>query len=166
MDLLAGVCAKYKTKLDAKEKEVEKLQSTITSFSDVMKSHETLILSLNQKLSQLQVSQQGAAAGQPATTVSVPVFPPVDYYLFEFGYYKQANKKWMSKPFYTHPGGYKMCLNVFANGIGKGKNSHVSVFANVMKGSFDIDLAWPFLGVITNTGNQTNNNSPSFPGPK
>ena len=146
VDLLAGVCAEYKTKLDAKEKEVDQLQSTIKSFKDVMKSHETLILSLNQKLSQLQVSQQGA--GQPATTVSVPVFPPVDFYLLEFSYYKQANKKWVSKPFYSHPGGYKLCLNVFANGIGKGKNSHVSVFANLMKGSFDGDLAWPFQGEI------------------
>ena len=148
VDLLASVCAKYKTKLDAKEKEVEQLQSVITSFKDIMKSHETLILSLNQKLSQLQVSQQFQGAAQPATTVSVPVFPPVDHYLLEFGYYKQANKKWTSKPFYTHPGGYKMCLNVFANGIGKGKSSHVSVFANVMKGSFDSDLAWPFQGEI------------------
>ena len=146
VDLLAGVCAKYQTKLDTKEKEISQLQSTIKSFKDVMKSHETLILSLNQKLSQLQVSQQGA--GQPATTASVPVYPPVDFYLLEFSYYKQANKKWASKPFYTHPGGYKMCLNVFANGIGKGKNSHVSVFVNLMKGSFDSDLAWPFQGEI------------------
>ena len=146
VDLLAGVCAEYKTKLDSKKQEVDQLQSTIKHFKDVMKSHETLILSLNQKLSQLQVSQQGA--GQPATTISVPVYPPVDFYLLEFSYYKQANKKWASKPFYTHPGGYKMCLNVFANGIGKGKNSHVSVFANLMKGSFDSDLAWPFQGEI------------------
>jgi TNF receptor-associated factor 4 len=146
VDLLAGVCAKYKTKLDAKEKEVDQLQSTIASFKDVMKSHETLILSLNQKISQLQVSQQGA--GQPASDISVPVFPPVDHYFLEFGYYKQANKKWTSKPFYTHPGGYKICLNVVANGIGKGKNSHVSVFANVMKGNFDGDLVWPFQGEI------------------
>ena len=146
VDLLAGVCAEYKTKLDAKQKEVDQLQSTVKSFKDTMKSHETLILSLNQKLSQLQLSQQG---GQPAaTTLSAPVFPPVDYYLVEFSYYKQTNKKWSSKPFYTHPGGYKMCLNVFVNGIGKGKNSHVSVFANLMKGDLDSELEWPFQGEI------------------
>ena len=41
-----------------------------------------------------------------------------------------------------------MCLDVYANGTGKGKNSHVSVFANVMKGNFDSNLTWPFQGEI------------------
>ena len=142
--LLAGVCAEYKSKLDAKQEEVDGLQATVKSLKDIMKSHETLILSLNQKLAQLQVSQQGR---QPSV-ISAPVFPPVDFYLLEFSYLKQTNKKWVSKPFYTHPGGYKMCLNVFANGIGKGKNSHVSVFANLMKGDFDSELVWPFQGEV------------------
>ena len=143
--LLAGVCAEYKNKLDAKQKEINELQSTVKYFKETIGAHEKLILSLNQKLCQLQVSQQG---GQQVTAVNAAVFPPVDVYLQELGYLKQTNKKWMSKPFYTHPGGYKMCLNVFANGIGKGKNSHVSIFANLMKGDFDSELEWPFQGEI------------------
>ena len=147
MTLLAGTCAKHKSKLDAKEREISELQSSMKSFKEVIKAQETLILNLNQKLSQLQVSQQ--VTGQRGTTVaSAPVFPPVDFYLLEFSYLKQTNKKWTSKPFYTHPGGYRMCLNVFANGIGKGKNSHVSVFANLMKGDFDSELQWPFQGDV------------------
>ena len=31
-----------------------------------------------------------------------------------------------SDGFYTHPGGYKVCLKVCANGTGKGKGIHVS----------------------------------------
>ena len=144
--LLAGMCGEYKSKLHAKQEEIKELQSSVKSLKEVVKAHETLILSLNQKLSQLQVSQQ---VGQRATTAeSAPVFPPVDLYLREFSYLKQANKKWTSKPFYTHPGGYKMSLNAFANGIGKGKNSHVSVFANLMKGDFDSELQWPFQGDV------------------
>jgi len=34
---------------------------------------------------------------------------------------------WYSPPFYTHPQGYKMCLNVDANGYGDGKGTHISV---------------------------------------
>ena len=144
--LLAGACADYKGKLEIKQEEIDELKSAIKSFKEVIKSHETLIISLNQKLSQLQVSQQGA--GQRGTVPSASVFPPADFYLTEFSFLKQTNKKWASKSFYTHPGGYKMCLNVYANGIGKGRNSHISVFANLMKGDFDGELRWPFRGDV------------------
>ena len=58
------------------------------------------------------------------------------------------SEEWFSPPFYTHPQGYKMCLSVFANGDGKGKGTHVSVFANLMRGEFDDVLKWPFQGHV------------------
>ena len=61
---------------------------------------------------------------------------------------KQPGEKWYSEPFYSHPGGYKMCLSVYAKGIGPGKGTHVSVFANLMKGDFDDKLKWPFFGEV------------------
>ena len=57
--------------------------------------------------------------------------------------------QWYSPPFFTHPHGYKMCLNVDANGYGDGKGSHVSVVVFMMKGEYDDSLKWPFLGDIT-----------------
>ena len=152
--LLAGVCAEYKYKLDAKQEEVDTLQATIKTLKDVVKSHDSMILSLNQKLSQLQVSQLSPVGlGKPPslfTPTPTHVFPPVDFYLQNLSFFRQNNKKWVSRPFYTHPGGYKMCLSVFPNGLGKGKNSpnHVSVFANLMKGEFDDGLEWPFQGDV------------------
>ena len=62
---------------------------------------------------------------------------------------KCSNYEWYSPPFYTHPHGYKMCLNVDANGNGDGNGSHVSVFVNMMKGEYDDSLKWPFRGDIT-----------------
>ena len=50
--------------------------------------------------------------------------------------YIQSNKQhitseqeWYSPPFDTHPGGYKMCIKVYANGRGDGADTRVSVYA-------------------------------------
>lgn len=145
VSLLASVCADYKLKLHAKQEEISELQETVKYLKDVTKSHDSMILSLNRKISQLQVSGRPAFFPPP-----LAVFPPVDLYLQNLSYIKQINKKWFSGPFYTHPGGYRMCLTVYPNGIGKGKNSqmHISVFANIMRGEFDGELEWPFQGDV------------------
>ena len=56
-----------------------------------------------------------------------------------------------SPPFYTSPGGYKLCIQVFANGNtirGTGRGTHVAVFAYIMKGENDNQLTWPFTGIV------------------
>ena len=63
--------------------------------------------------------------------------------------HKIDSDQWYSRPFYTHPQGYKMCLNVDANGYGEGKGTHVSVFVYLMRGEFDNHLKWPFRGHVT-----------------
>ena len=51
-----------------------------------------------------------------------------------------------------------MCLNVHPYGTGDGKCTHVSVYLNIMKGEFDDQFLWPFLGEITvQLVNQTQN---------
>ena len=61
---------------------------------------------------------------------------------------KQFNNEYDSQPFYSHPHGYKLCLKVHANGFGKGKGTHISIFARLMKGDYDNNLKWPFEGDI------------------
>jgi len=75
-------------------------------------------------------------------------YPPVDLVMTDFDTHRDEEDQWFSEPFYTHPGGYKMCLSVFANGIGKGKDTDVSVFANLMRGEYDDYLEWPFRGKV------------------
>ena len=73
---------------------------------------------------------------------------PIEFVVTNFTERKRSNRMWYSLPFYTHPQGYKMCLTVYANGDGKGKGTHVSVFAYLMRGEFDDRLKWPFQGRV------------------
>ena len=67
-----------------------------------------------------------------------------EFTLTEFSKRKQFNNQHYSPPFFTHPQGYKMCLNVNANGYDAGKGTHVSVYVTVMRGEHDDQLQWPF----------------------
>ena len=58
-------------------------------------------------------------------------------------------QEFVSEPFYTHSGGYKMCLWVFPNGYGDAENTHFSLFTSFMQGENDTTLKWPFRGNIT-----------------
>ena len=62
---------------------------------------------------------------------------------------KKKGTTWYSCPFYTGMAGYKMCLNVDANGYGAAKGTHISVFTYLMRGEFDSHLKWPFRGTVT-----------------
>ena len=74
---------------------------------------------------------------------------PVVYKFTNFNQHKTADNEMYSPAFYTSPKGYKMCIGVYANGDGDGKNTHVSVFAYLMKGENDDYLPWPFTGKVT-----------------
>lgn len=54
-----------------------------------------------------------------------------------------------SAPFYTSRFGYKLCLRLYLNGDGSGKNSHISFFLTVMQGDYDALLPWPFSQLVT-----------------
>ena len=41
-----------------------------------------------------------------------------------------------------------MCINVVPNGNGDGKDTHVSVYAYLMRGENDDHLPWPFTGTV------------------
>ena len=75
--------------------------------------------------------------------------PPVDIIMDDFEEHKQSNDNWYSSPFYTHLGGYRMCLGVYAYGFGDGKGTHVSVYVSLIRGEFDDLFKWPFRGEVT-----------------
>ena len=64
---------------------------------------------------------------------------------------EQKNKKvdWHSTPFYSEIGGYKLQLEVVANGYGDGKDTDVSVGICILKGENDENLDWPMNSEIT-----------------
>ena len=97
----------------------------------------------------------GSAVPLTATVVTPShVFvPPPTFIMTNFSHHKDSGKRWFSPPFYSHIGGYKMCLMVDANSClddwGRASGSHVSVFNYLMRGEYDDDLLWPFRGEIT-----------------
>ena len=87
-------------------------------------------------------------AQQVATNTGQPI-GQVEFTMTNFEQHKVENDRWFSSHFYTHPQGYKMCLSVAANGFGSNKGMHTSVFIHLMKGEFDEQLKWPYVGKIT-----------------
>ena len=74
---------------------------------------------------------------------------PIEFTLSDFERQKKQNERWHSPAFYTHPRGYRMCLQVDPNGWGDGLGTHVSICTCIMRGPFDADLKWPFRGDVT-----------------
>ena len=85
------------------------------------------------------------AMKQIATSISATIK------MDNFNFKNATVTDWYSPPFYSHPGGYNMCLNVFANGNDEGKGTHVSVYLFMMRGENDDNLVWPFQGEVTLT---------------
>ena len=74
--------------------------------------------------------------------------PPLEFTMTDFEQQKAEGDCLCSPSFYTHPQGYRMCLDVYANGDGDGKGTHISVFVYLMRGEYDNHLKWPFRGNI------------------
>ena len=51
--------------------------------------------------------------------------------------------------FYSSRNGYHMQMEVVANGDKDGKDTHVSVYIQMLEGKYDAELNWPFVGKIT-----------------
>ena len=80
---------------------------------------------------------------------AVVLVPPVVFKLSKFNMKKTKNERWNSPKFYSHCGGYKLCISIDANGNRESKGSHVSVYVRLMKSLTDPNLAWPFRGELT-----------------
>ena len=64
----------------------------------------------------------------------------VVFQLPEYASKKERNERFFSTPFYTHRGGYKMCIVIYPNGVGDSKGTDVSVYTKLLKGCYDNQL--------------------------
>ena len=64
---------------------------------------------------------------------------------------KETNRPVQSPPFYTHPNGYYMTVEVDAGGWEEGEGTHLGVSVVILEGMHDATLNWPFLGLVTVT---------------
>ena len=91
-----------------------------------------------------------AVAITPATVSPQYLYnqAPMEFIISDFSEKKEVNEVWYSLPFYTHNRGYKFRLQVYSNGAGTGSGTHISVYAQLMRGEYDNELEWPFEGDI------------------
>ena len=77
--------------------------------------------------------------------------PPglVTFIVTDYQQHKINDDKWYSKPFYSHPQGYRMYLEVVANRYATSKGTNLSVYIHLKRGEFDCSLKWPFRGEVT-----------------
>ena len=121
----------------------------LTLMLQALQGKDGQIVSLEQKVSCLQTKVNTLEDDLKMLALRIPrQYPPVDLVMYNYRIFKASHTVWHSDGFYTHPNGYKMCLKVYANGVGKGKDSHVSVFVTLMKEEYDDDLSWPFKGHV------------------
>ena len=90
--------------------------------------------------------------------------PPVEYTICKFSALKAQDKEWQSPPFYSHHGGYKMCIGVWPN-----SGPHVSIQFYKMRDANTEGLKWPaklpvtihLLNQTTGQWEQEHTNNPS-----
>jgi hypothetical protein len=97
------------------------------------------------KLQDTTKSQQDTIDSLQAT---VGLLRPKIFVLSGYLKKKQAGKAFRFPPFYTHVNGYRMALEVDANGWGRGACTHVSVCAPMLSGEH---VKWPFIGKLSFT---------------
>ena len=73
---------------------------------------------------------------------------PIEFTIRNFKQHKDKNL-WHSHAFYTQKEGYRFCVEIYPNGYGSHKGSHMSLYTSIMRGPFDAKLKWPFEGSIT-----------------
>lgn len=96
--------------------------------------------------------KSGVSNGVAAASHDFESYLRIVPYEFTFPNYKEQLESagmWMTKPFFTEQGGYKICVRVAPQGLGNGEKTHVSVHVYLMKGEYDNMLQWPFRGYIT-----------------
>ena len=115
------------------------------------------VVKLTTCVSQLQLlptlAQQLASSVIPVSRpwLEIPStlpFPPFIVKLEGYVEMKDNDCVWYSEPFFTHPGGYKMRLQVYTNGFRSAQGQYLSAYTCLMRGDMDHILKWPLRGKI------------------
>ena len=129
------------------EKEMTAKDAVISSLQLKLNRSESALSLLQNKVEALEddVDLLRVDCLQLRSTVFVP---PFEFVMMEFKRHVNNQEQWLSPSFYSHMGGYRMCISLDANGSEEGQGTHISVYVNLMRGEFDNHLQWPFRGKI------------------
>jgi len=111
-----------------------KLSFMETKFDDKITFLETLLHQHNWLL-QLHSATQVSSPGKEVI--------PVTFKMTGFTTKRKNKQEWLSNSFYTNTKGYRMCLQIDADGISSGKGTHCSMSLFLMRGEYDDGVHWP-----------------------
>ena len=122
MQEVLGVNTQLTMELQNVKKHKQRLEQHVTKLNERVKK-----LEVNQPMTSKPVSDQPSSR-QLSTYLTGTVKPiGAEFTMTDFEEYKREDDFWYSPHFYTHPGGYKMCLKVIPSGDTDGKSTHLSV---------------------------------------
>ena len=125
----------------AKDDHLEMAMSKVMDLSVAMGTLSVVVGNLCQQ-SQHPCNPQNAFIQRP--WLENENMTPICPWIVEMSDFSQKRSKvWFSSPFFTHPGGYRLCLEVYGDGCSSGEDTHLSVFLHLMKGGNDHQLKWP-----------------------
>ena len=78
--------------------------------------------------------------------------PSIELIMTRYSSHRRSGDYWYSPPFYTGPGGYKMCLRVdaiFTSIKWLFLKNEMFLAVHLIGGEYDSRLVWPFKGDIT-----------------
>ena len=109
--------------------------------------HETMVIPPEVQ-GQLNKLNGNSVSEIPPTHGFLGNLVPFYFTVENYSHLKRNGVRWFSPPFYSHAGGYKICVEVDVCGSGEGKGTHVSVLVHLMCGEYDDQLRWPFRGLV------------------
>lgn len=154
--------AQMSSQLLDKEKNIHRLEKTLSlqqkGFEEKLQQQQK---EFHQKIDRLERMFNVHVANQSSSRnmdnilhrvkileTQVPV-PPYYFTVSNFALHKQGGTQWTCPAFFSHVGGYKMAIEVSANGEGVGRDTHVSVYIRIMHGEYDDILRWPLRASVT-----------------
>ena len=141
----------YQLQIASHQQQITSLQQHVASYKlqqgqdrqrmgELVKDNETLKQRVNELEREQEKDRSLMRALHPES-----IIPPVDFIMPKFEQHKENYDEWFSPPFYTHHRGYKLCLRCNGTIL----FTHVSVNIYMMRGEFDDELKWPFIGQVT-----------------
>ena len=132
---LMMVMKDYRETKDKLEAKISKTETEL--FETKQKLFETES-KLDEALARLAIAEENVTSANKLAKES----DSIKVQMSNFSEHRCSGKVWHSPPFYYRKG-YKMCLGVYANGVGRGAGTHVSVSLVLLRGCYDDQLKWP-----------------------
>lgn len=135
-------------KLDMKTTNFEKALKAVKESLDSVYKLENRVMRLEKELTDCKAKRIKAVEDRILKLNDEIKERCFKFKLVDYQRRKESSERVESASYYSSPSGYNMTFRVDSNGYGSGKGTHVSVSAYIIKGKYDAELKWPFVGKI------------------